>query len=239
MSNNIDLNVVFFEDNQDQRTLLSEKIKISGFNINKIFIDPNDFYDAESNSFSLEALENHVLRELNGLHINLIATDWNLFEVEPSLKFKGIDSVQLLLRIKPKLSKVQFLIYSGNINEASEYVLKKIVMNINEAIGKGDSDILSMELINDIFSTRIDFCSRGEYFAKVNELLKKEVSLKNIVLNSLEASSLAIINTGNDNFDGRTLEELTGLINIEDIKGLKFIKEFTELAIANYSELNV
>lgn len=238
MSNNIDLNVIFFEDNQDQIALLSEKIKISGFKINKVFIDPNDFYDAEKNLFSLKNLESHILRELNGLHISLIATDWNLFEVAPNLKFKGIDSVQLLLRIKPKLSKVQFLIYSGNIKEASEYVLNSIVQNINDAKGKGDSEILSIELIKDIFSTRIDFCSRGEYFTKVNELLKKEVSMKNIVLNSLEGSSLATIKTGNENFDGRTLEELTGLINSDDIKGLKFIKEFTELAIANYTELN-
>lgn len=239
MSNNIDLNVVFFEDDPNQKALLSERIKIQGFNINKIFIDPNDFYNAGQHIFSLKDLSSHIQDELKGKHVDLIATDWNLFEASPDLKFKGIDSIQLILEIKPKLVKTQFLIYSGNIQEASEYVLNNIVQNISEAKERGNSELLSIKLIKDILSTRISFCSRGEYFDKVNQLLKSEVSVKNIVLNSLEASSLTTINTGNTDFDGKTLEDLTTLINSEDIKGLKFIKEFTELAIANYTELNV
>ena len=45
-----------------------------------------------------------------------------------------------------------------------------------------------------------------------------------------------IVKTGNKHFDGKKIFELVN--EHPDVQGLKFIREFIELSIANYSELN-
>ena len=46
-----------------------------------------------------------------------------------------------------------------------------------------------------------------------------------------------IINTGNVNYDGKSISEVLNGDDI-DIRGLKFIREFIDLSIAHYSKLN-
>ena len=47
-----------------------------------------------------------------------------------------------------------------------------------------------------------------------------------------------IVNTGNGAFDGKKIGSLVDLISQNNDLGLKFIREFMELSIANYTKIN-
>jgi hypothetical protein len=86
---------------------------------------------------------------------------------------------------------------------------------------------------------KIKFCKRDEQrFEEIKTLLKQSNTISNVVLDSLISfDENTIVNTGNSDYDGKRIADILDL-NHQDIGGLKFIREFIELSIAHYSNLN-
>lgn len=237
MGDKIKINILVFEDDAEQKDILISKIKISGFEIDILFIDPVDYYDAKNDSFDNDSFLATINEKVKGNYINLIASDWNLFNKTDNCNpIKGIDIIETMLSINTKFSKVQYLLYSSNVDEASKTILERIKDNIES---RSTDEIETINLLKLIFTARIKFTKRGPHFTEIIQLIKEENSISSVVLDSLENfDETIIVNTGNENFDGRKISDFLELIQKNDLKGLKFIKEFTELAIANYTELN-
>ncbi|MNL79882.1 hypothetical protein D3C87_2065830 [compost metagenome] len=70
-------------------------------------------------------------------------------------------------------------------------------------------------------------------------MIKSDITINNIVLSSFSKFGLTTIQTGNSDYDGKSLNEILELIDQNDIKGQRFIKEFIDLSIAHYTHLNV
>ncbi|MDI6047025.1 hypothetical protein [Flavobacterium yafengii] len=237
MGDKLKLNVLVFEDDAEQREILISKIKITGFDTNILFIDPVDYYDAQNDSFDNGRFLETINEKIKGNYVHLIASDWNLFDkTEKCTAIKGIDIIETMLSINLKFSKVQYLLYSSNVDEASKIILERIKENIDS---RESDEIATINLLKLIFTARIKFIKRGPHFNEIIQLLKDEKSISSVVLNSLENfDETMVVNTGNGNLDGRKISHFLELIQKNEIGGLKFIKEFTELAIANYTELN-
>lgn len=240
MNNKPNINLLFFDDDVEQKNIIETRIvkQLRAYEVRFWLIDPNDFYDAEHDNFSQPDFIEHIFNTIKGNHINLIASDWNLFK---SAKFtlKGLDIIKYMLEIHDKYSKTPYILYSGNIDDASKYTLDLILSSIKEAKENNNEYINSIELIKNILNTRIEFTNRGDYLSKIIELAKGEVNLKSLILDSFKKYDLTKFSlTGNNTFDGKSLKEIISLVETDDIKGLKFIQEFTELAISYYTELN-
>ena len=230
------LNYLVFDDQNEEYNQNKANVKVSGIDLNLIFINPVDFWDQETDEFKIEKFIDFLDNELKGKQINLIASDWNMIP-----KTKNYDSINALTIIKilvdkhEKFKKIQYLIYSGKPKEVSEVIISEIK---NELVST-DEPIYSKELLSKLLEMKIKFCSRNERFNEINTLINNNKTISLIVLNSLnEFNSGIVINTGNPEFDGKNIGYLLDLISDNNDLGLRFIKEFTELAIANYTELN-
>ncbi|TCI93643.1 hypothetical protein [Tenacibaculum sp. M341] len=233
----IELNYLVFDDDPEAINQYHNKIKISGCIITPIVINPIDFYDADLNKFEVEKFKKGIIQKTKGRNINLIITDWNILpENEGFLGIKGWDIIEWVIETKEKWKSRTFLIYSSDIKKASDYVLQKIKKEIEEKPG----DIIpSLEFIREIIELKIKFCKRNEQrFEEIKTLLKESNTISNVVLDSLISfDENTLINTGNSDYDGKKISEILNFNN-QDIGGLKFIREFIELSIAHYSDLN-
>ena len=235
--NQIELNYLVFDDDPEAINQYHNKIKLSGCHITPIVINPIDFYDADTNEFDVDEFKAEIIRKTNGRNINLIITDWNILDKNDEFPgIKGWDIIEWVIETKEKWKSRTFLIYSSDIKKASDYVLQKIKKEIEE---KPDDIIPSLEFIREIIELKIKFCKRDEQrFEEIKTLLKQSNTISNVVLDSLISfDKNTIVNTGNSNYDGKRIADILDL-NHEDIGGLKFIREFIELSIAHYSNLN-
>lgn len=235
--NPIQLNYIVFDDENEELNQNAIHVKIQGFDCNLVFINPNDFYIVENDEFDIEGFKNKITELTKGLSISLIATDWNMLAKTTNYnEINGLEVVEIMLGLNAKYRKVPFLIYSGKPNEASQVLIQKIQTEINN--GKNEP-IYSLDLLSLLLELRIKFCARNSRFDEITTLAKGEKTISQIVLNSLaKFDANQIINTGNETFDGRTIGSLVDLISENNDLGLKFVREFIELSIANYSELN-
>lgn len=231
----ISLNYLVFDDDNDAKNQYESTIILPSCNCNMIFINPKNFFDAESNFFNEDGFVSEIYEKTKGLNINLIISDWNILPPNQD-GFSGIvgwDIIESVIKAKNKLKSRSFLIYSADLKKASEFIIKRIKSDLEK-----DELITSLEFITAILELKLKFCKRDENrFSEITTLLKSSNSISNIVLNSvLNFDKNTVINTGNKHFDGKSISDL---INDQpDINGLKFIREFIELSIANYTELN-
>lgn len=231
------LNYLVFDDDPEAPEQYKKNIIIKGYETNLIFINPTNFFDVDKNSFQEDLFINAINDAIKGLNINLVISDWNILPSNDGYKgLVGWDILECILKVKEKLKSRTFLIYSADIKKASKYILKKITEEIK---ANPENDIPSLDFVSKILELKIKFCKRDENrFGEIITLLKESNTISNIVLNSiLSFDQNAIINTGNLDFDGK---RITDIINgpSPDIESLKFIREFIELSIANYTELN-
>ncbi|MEO8947305.1 MAG: hypothetical protein ABI308_02780 [Mucilaginibacter sp.] len=233
----IQLNYLVFDDENEEKNQNALHVKIPGFTCNLVFINPNDFYQVDKDEFDIEGFTNHITQSTQGLFISLIATDWNMLAKTTNYnEINGLQVVEIMLGINQKYRKCPFLIYSGKPNEASQVLISKIQ---NELNNEDNQPIYSLELLSLLLELRIKFCARNSRFEEIVTIAKGQKSISQIVLNSLEKFNRnTVINTGNEVFDGQTFGSLVDLISQDNDLGLKFIREFIELSIANYSELN-
>lgn len=229
------LNYLVFDDDNDAENQYRSNIAIPSYKCNLIFINPTDFYDAELNVFNEEQFISEIQNKTQGININLIISDWNILSSNDE-GFSGIvgwDIIEYVIKAKDKLKTRTFLIYSADLHKASQYIIDKVKRDIEK-----DDLITSLNFISKILEIKLKFCQRNEQrFSEVITLLKLSNTISNIVLDSvLNFDKNTIIKTGNKNFDGKRISELVN--DNPNIQGLKFIREFIELSIANYSELN-
>lgn len=233
----IELNYLVFDDDNEANKQYHNKIRINGCIVTPIVINPIDFYDPDSNKFNKIEFKSEVERQTKGRNINLIITDWNILPKEDDFPgVKGWDIIELVIETKEKWKSRTFLIFSSDIKKASDYVLQKIKDEIED---KPDDIIPSLEFIREIIELKIKFCKRNDQrFEEIKTLLKMSNTISNVVLDSLISfDDNTIINMGNSDYDGKKISDILKLNN-EDIGGLKFIREFIELSIAHYSNLN-
>ena len=73
---NISLNYLLFDDDTTAEEKYRREVTINGCTCNIIYINPLDFYIADTNNFNKEAFISHIKTQTRGKEINLIATDW-------------------------------------------------------------------------------------------------------------------------------------------------------------------
>lgn len=236
--NPIQLNYLVFDDEDEEQNQNALKVKIPGFECNLIFFNPNHYYNADNNTFDITAFKEKIFNDTKGQHIDLIATDWNMLQAtENHDEINGLAIIDILLELNTKYRKCTFLIYSGKPQEASNVILSKIR---KEVCNKNQEPINAMEILSLLLELKIKFCARNQRFDEIITLIKGEKTISSIVLNLLASfDDNIVINTGNTFYDGKTIGSLIELISENNDLGLKFIREFMELSIANYSEINV
>jgi hypothetical protein len=231
----ISLNYLVFDDDNDAKKQYQSNINIPSCDCNIIFINPVDFFDADSNIFNGEGFISDICEKTKGININLIISDWNILPPNED-GFSGIvgwDIIEYVIKAKDKLKSRSFLIYSADLKKASKYIIDRIKGDIDK-----DDLITSLDFVTEILELKLKFCKRDDNrFAEIVTLLKSSNTISNIVLNSiLNFDKNTVINTGNEHFDGKQISDLIN--DNPDVNGLKFIREFIELSIANYTELN-
>ena len=231
-----EISYLVFDDEDEERNQQHLNVNVSGFLCNLTFLNPKEFYDLETDSFNTTAFTEKIEGDIKGKNIRLVATDWNI--LQPTGNFQGLNGwniIDIILNLNEKYKKRQFLIYSGNATDASKTLVDMIQSEIAQNQGK---TINGLKLLSNLLELRIKFCSRPQRFDEVKSLLKDEKIISTVVLSSLASVGELTINTGNNDYDGKTIQNLLELIEHNDERGLKFIKEFIELSIANYTELN-
>ena len=233
----IELNYLVFDDEDEERNQNLLNVKIPGFSCNLLFVNPVEFYNAENDTFDIEAFKSKIIEITRGRHISLVATDWNMMRSCSNYsEVNGLEIIEILLKINEKYRKCPFLVYSGNPNEASAVLIGKIR---SEVCIDTNEPIYSLQLLTLLLELKIKFCSRNSRFNEIKTLIKGEKSISLIVMNLLATfDSNLVVNTGNEFYDGRTVGSLVNAISQDNDLGFKFVREFIELSIANYTELN-
>lgn len=235
----IALSYLVFDDDDEAENQYKRNVKIDGYECIPIYINPTDFFDPDNNKFKQEEFIATIIQKTTGVNINLIVTDWNIIDENAGYKgLVGWDILEYVIKTKDKLKSKPFFVYSSDIKKASKYILSKISQEVCH--GKDKIDDLSLNnFIADILQLKVKFWKRdGTHFNEIITLLRDSNTISNIVLDSiLSFDENMVINTGNVNYDGKSIAEILNGDDI-DIRGLKFIREFIDLSIAHYSTLN-
>lgn len=239
LTDKIQSRYLVFDDDDEAENQYKRNVKIDGHECIPIYINPSDFFDADKNEFKEDQFCAEIIEKTKGVNISLIVTDWNI--IDKNENFKGLvgwDILEYVIKTKDKLKSKPFFIYSSDIKKASNYILSKISNEVCN--GKDKIDDLSLNnFIADILHLKIKFWKRdGTHFSEIITILKDSNTISNIVLDAILSFDENIINnTGNANYDGKTISTILKADDI-DINGLKFIREFIDLSIAHYSKLN-
>jgi len=232
----IPLNYLVFDDENDEHKLNLSQVRVSGMECNVIFFNPNDYFDPDKNEFEIDRFKTEIKTRTRGCQIHLVASDWNMLgKSENYPEVNALQIIEILLEIHDKYKKVNYLIYSGKPNEVSTVLIDKI----KEELEEKNEPIYSKELLSLLLELKIKFSPRANRFDEIIAIINSAKTISLIVLNSLSLfENNTFHNTGNEMFDGRKIEDLLNLISQNNDLGLKFIREFIELSIANYSEIN-
>jgi hypothetical protein len=231
-----------FDDDPAQDKIIESRIlaNLKEFEVEYDLINPKEFVDLESSSFKEEEFRDSVFQKTKGKTINVIASDCNLIKIDEFI-FQGIDLISILLAETRKNYNCPFILYSGKAKEASVHIINKIKQATVIDLIEEDSDINSISVLKNLMQARINFSGRNEdsYCDEIVKVIKSELSINDIILSSFSKFGLTTVQTGNSDYDGKSLDELLSLIDQKDVKGQRFVKEFIELSIAHYTNLNV
>lgn len=233
----IKFNYLVFDDDSEAEKQYISNIEIRGHETNLIFINPTDYFDVKNNIFKEDSFLSAINQATAGVNINLIVTDWNILPRNSEYDgLVGWNILEYVIEAKEKLKSRAFLIYSSDIRSASKYILDRITTEITN----NPNDIIpSMEFVRKILELKIKFCRRDQNrFEEIITLLRESNTISNIVLDSiLSFDQNFVINTGNIQFDGKKISDLVK-DTTPDNNSLKFIREFIELSIAHYTDIN-
>lgn len=228
---NISLNYLLFDDDTTAEEKYRREVTINGCTCNIIYINPLDFYIADTNNFNKEDFISCIETQTRGKEINLIATDWHIFgDVGSSSTIYGWDIIEYVIEAKSKFKDKVFLIYSSNMSDVLKHINKKIREDDNFSESINDFTKKALEL-------KINFINRNEDVSqKIKDLLSKNNTISNIVLDTIQSyHKNTIINMGHE-YDYKVISEI--LNDDKNIQGIRFIRELIELSIANFTELN-
>lgn len=237
-SDPIQLNYLVFDDEEEERNQNNLNVKIPGFICNLLFVNPTDFFAASENKFDIDGFKKEIENKTKGYYISLIATDWNMLQkTDNHPELNGLEIIEILLKINEKYRKCPFLIYSGKPQEASNVLISKLKGEICTDVVR--EPIYSLQLLSLLLELRVKFCARHSRFDEIKTLIKGEKSISLIVLALLaNFDSNLLVNTGNEYYDGRKIGDLIDMLSQDNDQGFKFVREFIELSIANYTEIN-
>ncbi|EPH06894.1 hypothetical protein HMPREF9713_03442 [Myroides odoratimimus CCUG 12700] len=231
---------LIFDDNEEILEKCKDYVKVQGVECIPIFINPQEFYDPAENSFKTEVFKEKIEEKTKGISLGVIVTDWNIISENDT--FKGIvgwDIVDIVLQTKPKLRSKPFIIFSTDSKNASKYILNKISEEVcNE---KKTGDLTLHNFVSDILKLSVTFCKRddqGSHFGEINTKIKEANTISNIVLDSLNKFGDHTISIGSPMYDGKKIGDLINDAGNDNLKGLKFIRDFIDLSIAHYTELD-
>ncbi|WP_029289052.1 hypothetical protein [Pedobacter sp. R20-19] len=241
MNNKVKVCFLVFDDDSNQETIIKTKIvdRLKEYDVTYWLVDPSEFVDLDTSTFKKQEFLDHVFEKTKGFGISVVASDCNLIKID-DFKVQGIDIVSILLSEKRKPYNAPFILYSGKIEESSKHLLEKIQTQVAENMKSGQYDINSIEILKHLMSARIVFSGRTEdsYTDAIIKIIKSEVDVKDILVSSFQKFGKTTLKTGNSIYDGKTLDAIVQLIEANDMNSQRFIQEFTELAIAHYTEIN-
>lgn len=230
MSKKIPICFLVIDNDQAQQKIVENEVltKLGAYDITYNFFNPKDYITKETDfRFNEDKFIDDIREFTKGKILNLIASDYNLGGT-----LKGIDLINLIkTKVNTNFKNCLFIIHSGNLKDASERLLQKIFEQ------KENSGTIDIGELNNVIETRIRFVERKEYPREIVSEIKENQDIKSIIISTLNKIDLTI-NCGNADFDGLKTEKLVELITLNDIKGQRFIQEFSELAIAHYSKIN-
>lgn len=231
-----------FDDDPAQNKIIESRIleNLREFEVYYDLIDPKQFIDLENSTFREDDFKDFVFEKTKGKTINVIASDCNLIKID-EFTVQGIDLISILLSETRKKYNCPFILYSGKAKDASIHIVNKIKKATDLEFKEQDSDINSITVLKNLMQARISFSGRNEesYCDEIINVIKSDITINNIVLSSFSKFGLTTIQTGNSDYDGKSLNEILELIDQNDVKGQRFIKEFIDLSIAHYTHLNV
>lgn len=235
-SNKIILNYLVFDDEDEEINQNKSNVSVPGMECNLIFINPVKYWNQETNEFDINNFNLKLEQLLQGIQINLIASDWNMVpKTENYEEINALEIIKILSQKNDKFKKVQYLIYSGKPKEVSQV----LIAGIKNDLESSDEPIYSKELLSLLLEMKIKFSSRNERFNEMNTLIRSSKTISLVVLNTLSLfDENIVIQTGNEYYDGKKIGYLLDLISQNNDLGLKFIREIIELSIAHYSKLN-
>lgn len=235
-SNKIILNYLVFDDEDEEINQNKLNVSVPGMECNLIFVNPVKYWNQETNEFDIDNFSLKLEQLLQGVQINLIASDWNMVpKTENYEEINALEIIKILSQKNDKFKKVQYLIYSGKPKEVSQV----LITGIKNDLESSDEPIYSKELLSLLLEMKIKFSSRNERFNEMNTLIRSSKTISLIVLNTLNLFDENMISqTGNAYYDGKKIGYLLDLISQNNDLGLKFIREIIELSIAHYSKLN-
>lgn len=235
----IDFYYLVFDDEDEEENQNKLLVKAAGLRCHVIFVNPQKFYNPENDTFDFDGFKNEIKSKTYGHPINFIATDWNMLHKTKNFpEVNGLEVIEFLVKIdEKKYRKCQYLIYSGKPLEASRILVSKLKEEI--CVEEIKEPIYSLQVLSLIMELKIKFCARAARFNEINTLIKGEKTISLVVQNVLaNFSHTYLINTGNDAYDGKTIEYFVNELSQDNDQGLKFVRELIELSIANYTEIN-
>lgn len=242
MNNKVKACFLVFDDDHNQETIIKTRVvdRLKEYDVTYWLVDPSEFVDLDANQFKNQEFLDYVFEKTKGYSVNVIASDCNLVKID-DFKVQGIDVVSVLLSETRKTYSAPFILYSGKVEESSKHILEKIQNEVAESISNtGKYDINSIEILKHLMRARIVFSGRNEdsYSDEIIKIIKSEIDVKDILVSSFHKFGKTTLKTGNLMYDGKTLEAIVQMIEANDVNSQRFIQEFTELAIAHYSEIN-
>ena len=116
--------------------------------------------------------------------------------------------------------------------------MSDVQRHINNKIREGENFDESLnDFTKKALKLKINFTNRNESIPqKIKDLLSENNTISNIVLDTIQSyHKNTIIKMGHE-YDYKVISEI--LNDDKNIQGIRFIRELTELSIANFTKLN-
>lgn len=215
--------VCLIVDDKDQqhtfKSQIQETLKKEGCNVGVVLINTtNPQILDEDQNIDKEKLIAYIKKEIEGKHIDVVATDFDLSDEAVN----GLDVIEIIRNIR---AKVPIILYSGNLERAIKSVI-------------GDPSTKdTITLVKDVKKLMLhditEFIDRSMYASSVIKILKnKETSTKQILLKKLREYPDMIFLSTYSAFNGKTLSVIANEIEKSTLQGQDFQSELIEETIA-------
>lgn len=180
----------------------------------------------DDNNIDLSKLKTILESKINGHHLDLVVTDYNLSDD----MYNGLNIVDTLKSIRPKL---KIILYSGALSDVLKDIMNGDIKNKNtDEVVKAVSKLWEYGLI--------DFIPRGNYTENAIKYFKSDsFTLDDYFMRMLEKHSDMKVNSIYPPYKDKTLGEIKKLFESgPDPRATECMKEFVEQTIAYLVKVN-
>lgn len=225
------------DENQDEifRSGIKEKLKISGYDVDLIFIHTTrkEVLNKDQD-IDIEKLSEYIKQQIKDAKVDIAVTDFNLSDDNVN----GLHVIEIIRKLRPK---VPIVLYSGKREEVIKSVL--FTEKKNE---KGECEFIlkpAGELIKGVKSLMLynisEFADRPEYPACVNHIIKKkDNTAEQILLRKLRDFSQEQFKSCYPSFTGKTFKDIALEIEKGTVSGQKFQSEIMEQILSYMIDIN-